>query len=244
MKKIYISPSDQTANTYAAGDTTEAIQCRKIAGKLVEALTRCGFTAKTNTVDGMQARVAESNAWKADLHICVHTNACNGKVAGTRLFCYEMGGEGYKACKAVLASLSPITPGNSDGITARPELYETRATNCPCVYVECEFHDVPEIAKWIIANVENIAEAIAKGVCNYYGEKYIPREESNQTDEKDQNSAARYNTIDDVPEWAKRETQELIDSGALRGNENGLDVTEDMLRCLIISKRYAEGLLK
>lgn len=54
----------------------------------------------------------------------------------------------------------------------------------------------------------------------------------------------RYKTIGDVPAWAKRETQELIDSGALRGNENGLDVTEDMLRCLIISKRYAEGLLK
>ena len=54
----------------------------------------------------------------------------------------------------------------------------------------------------------------------------------------------RYKTIDDVPAWAKRETKELIDSGALRGNENGLDVTDDMLRGIIISKRYAEGLLK
>lgn len=244
MKKIYVSPSDQTANTYAAGNTTEAIQCRKIAEKLVEELTRCGFEAKTNTTAGMKERVAESNAWGADLHICLHTNAFNKRVSGTRIFCYSMESNGYKACKAVMETLAPITPGTSDGISARPELYETRVTNCPCVYVEVDFHDVVEVALWIIANTGNIAEAIAKGVCNYYGANYIPREESKQTDENHQNSAARYNTIDDVPDWAKRETQELIDSGALRGNENGLDVTDDMLRCLIISKRYAEGLLK
>ncbi len=32
-------------------------------------------------------------------------------------------------------------------------------------------------------------------------------------------SADRYQTIDDVPKWAKKETQELIDLGALRGND-------------------------
>ena len=41
-KKIYISPSDQTENRYAVGNTNEAEQCRKIAAALVEALTRCG----------------------------------------------------------------------------------------------------------------------------------------------------------------------------------------------------------
>ena len=53
MKKIYLSPSDQNYNTYAVGDTNEAVQCRKIALKLVEALKRCGFEAMTNTTCDM-----------------------------------------------------------------------------------------------------------------------------------------------------------------------------------------------
>ncbi|MGM9683324.1 MAG: N-acetylmuramoyl-L-alanine amidase [Eubacteriales bacterium] len=236
-KKIYVSPSDQTANTYAAGNTTEAVQCRKIAKSLVSALERCGFSAKTNVTDGMQARVTESNAWGANLHICVHTNAYNNKTSGTRLFCYALNGEGEKACKAIMATLAPITPGTSDGITARPELYETRATNCPCVYVEVDFHDVDEVALWIIDHTEEIAEAIAKGVCNYYGVKYI-------NDGKEAESVNRYKTVDDVPESLRAETQELVDLGALRGNENGLDVTDDMLRTMIISLRATKSLLK
>ena len=56
----------------------------------------------------------------------------------------------------------------------------------------------------------------------------------------------RYKTIDDVPDSLKAETQELIAAGALKGKGGnaGLDVTEDMLRCMIISKRYAETLAK
>ncbi len=65
-KKICISPSDQTENRYAVGNTNEAEQCRKIASALVDALERCGFKAKTNYADGsdaMDTRIAESNAW-------------------------------------------------------------------------------------------------------------------------------------------------------------------------------------
>ena len=43
----------------------------------------------------------------------------------------------------------------------------------PCVYVETDFHDVPEIADWIIGHVTEIGEAICQGVCNYYEVDYI-----------------------------------------------------------------------
>lgn len=172
MKKIYISPSDQVKNAYAAGNTTEAIQCRQIATLLVKALERQGFGAKTNLTGSMQDRVAESNQWGADLHACLHTNAYNEKVSGTRLFCYVMGGEGHKACKAVMARLAPITPGTSDGISARPELYECRAAFAPTVYIEVDFHDVDEVALWIINHKEEIAEAIAHGICDHFGVEY------------------------------------------------------------------------
>lgn len=236
-RKIYISPSDQTANSYAAGNTTEAVQCRKIAKSLVSALERCGFSAKTNVTAGMQARVAESNAWGADLHICVHTNAFNKSVSGTRLFCYSLNSDGYKACQSVMATLAPITPGSSDNIKARPELYETRATKCPCVYVEVDFHDVDEVALWIIDHTDDISEAIAKGVCNYYGVTYTAAAEKENTA-----VATRYNKVSDMPTWAQEEIQALVDSGALRGDENGnLNLSEDMMRMLIIIKRYIDS---
>ena len=172
MKRIYVSPSDQVKNAYAAGNTTEAIQCRQIATLLVKALERQGFAAKTNLTGSMQARVQESNEWGADAHVAVHTNAFNKKVSGTRLFCYKIGGEGEKACEAVMARLAPITPGTSDGISARPELYECRAPYAPTVYIEIDFHDVDEVALWIIDHKEEIAEAIAHGICDYFGVAY------------------------------------------------------------------------
>lgn len=54
----------------------------------------------------------------------------------------------------------------------------------------------------------------------------------------------RYNTVAEMPEYYRAEAQALIDAGALRGDAAGnLNVTEDMLRCMIISKRYMDALL-
>jgi len=51
----------------------------------------------------------------------------------------------------------------------------------------------------------------------------------------------RYATIDDVPGWAREETQRLIDRGALKGNEHGkLDVSMDMLRTMIVCQRMMD----
>lgn len=173
-KKIYISPSSQTENKYAVGNTSEAEQCRKIAQKVVEALKRCGFEAKTNTEEGktMYDRVKESNVWGADAHIPIHTNAFDGKVAGFRGFCFNKTGEGYKLVLAIKEAVAPMTPGTSDGVSAQPELYEIKASTAPCAYVEVGFHDNPEEARWIIGHIEEIAEAICKGVCSHYGVKY------------------------------------------------------------------------
>lgn len=171
-KKIYASPSNQVSNRYAVGNTNEAEQCRKIAAALVEALNRCGFDGKTNVTGDMYEHVRESNAFGSDLHIPIHTNAYNGKVAGLRIFVYKNGGEAEKIAKAVSAELAPITPGTSDGISAQPGLYECKATNALCVYIEVGFHDNPTEAQWIIDHTVDIAEAICRGLCKHYGVTY------------------------------------------------------------------------
>lgn len=171
-KKIFLSPSSQTGNVYSYGNTDEAVQCGKIAAACEVALKRCGFRVKSEQFDTLANRVNHSNLWGADLHVPIHTNAFNNKVTGTRILCYDLKGEGYKASKAVFDALAPITPGTSENIKTST-FYEIIHSTAPCVYVEAEFHDVPDAAKWIIENTEAIGEAICKGICNYFGEKYI-----------------------------------------------------------------------
>lgn len=49
----------------------------------------------------------------------------------------------------------------------------------------------------------------------------------------------RYLKFEDLPDWAKPEVKELIDSGALKGVQNGeIDISEDMLRCMIVNMRF------
>lgn len=174
-KKIYLSPSSQEDNAYAYGNTNEEVQCRRIADACEVALKRCGFDVKNGGYGDMYTRVDESNAWGADLHVPIHTNAFNGKVTGTRIFCWDDSGEGYEASKAIFNVLAPLTIGTSENIRVDDELYEVRDTHMPAVYIEVEFHDVPEAAKWIIENVELIGETIAKGICDYYGVPFVEK---------------------------------------------------------------------
>lgn len=171
-KKVYLSPSDQTSNRYAYGNTTEAVQCGKIAEACRVALVRCGIEVKVGQYDTMANRCAASNAFGADLHVPIHTNAFNGKVTGTRMFCYNSNGEGYKACQAIFDVVSPITPGTSESISVNSDLFEVRVPAAPTAYIECEFHDNADTAKWIIEHTTDLGEAIAHGICNYFGITY------------------------------------------------------------------------
>ena len=174
MKKIFLSPSNQSGNTYAYGDTNEAAVCEKIAAFAEKALKRCGFAVKTMQWETMQERCKVSDAWGADLHLPIHTNAFDGKVAGTRIMVYEKKGQAYEAAKAIFAQLAPITPGKSENISAYPQLYELNTPKAPAVYVEVDFHDNKEAAKWLTENPEAVGEALCKGICDHFKVAYVP----------------------------------------------------------------------
>lgn len=171
-KKIYLSPSEQPANTYAYGNTNEKAVCREISAFTEKALKRHGFEVINATATKLSVRCNEADNWGADLYVPIHTNAFNKKVSGTRMMCYSLSGEGYKACKAIFDVLAPLTPGKSENITASPGLYEVKTPKAPTAYIEVDFHDVPDVAKWLIEHTEEIGEAICKGICNYYGVAY------------------------------------------------------------------------
>ena len=177
MAKVYLSPSNQTDNCYAYGNTTEAVQCGKIADACRIALERSGVTVQVGHMPSMQDKCKESNAFGADLHVPIHTNAFNGTVTGTRMFCLNSSGEGMKACEAIFAWLAPITPGTSENIQVDASLYEVRVPSAPAAYVECEFHDNATTAKWIVEHTVDIGEAIARGICDYFGVTYKEKEQ-------------------------------------------------------------------
>ncbi len=178
--KVFISPSDQTANTYAGGGTTEAIQCGKIGIATKAALEQCGFEVMLLQYATMAEKCAASDAFGAELHMPIHSNGFNKKVTGTRIFYGHDGSEGHKAAKAILAELGPVTPGAPDMVQAYPALYEIRVPKAPTAYIEADFHDVQAVADWIVDHTQEIAEAICKGVCKYFGVEYIAEEEQKE----------------------------------------------------------------
>ena len=250
MKKIYLSPSDQNRNMYAYGDTNEMEQCQRMADACERALKRHGFEVINNQTDTMAQRVAESNAWGADLHIPIHTNAYNRNVTGTRMFYYSEQSPGKAPCQAIFARLAPLTPGTSENVKAYPELYEMRMPNAASVYIEVDFHDVAKIAKWLIENTEAIGEAICAGICDYYGVEYKP-----QTNEEDEMEnflemyrKARdiedpfYAELEDVPEYWRHETEKLITSGAIKGDGvHAVAKRRSELSAVIVAARYVDN---
>lgn len=51
----------------------------------------------------------------------------------------------------------------------------------------------------------------------------------------------RYHSIGEMPSYYREEAAQLVESGALQGDNGDLDVSEDMIRGAIIGMRYAEA---
>lgn len=161
--KIYLSPSSQKQNAYAYGNTTEAKVCEQIAKSAEKYLKANGYSVKRGSIDStITERIKESNEWGADVHQPIHTNAGGGD--GTLVMCWK-GYTGNKYVKYVYQEVSALSPGKDDGIKERTDLAEITDTTAVCVYLECEFHDNSDLAKWIVEHTDEIGKAIARGYC-------------------------------------------------------------------------------
>lgn len=195
-KKIYISPSNQVGNVYATGGTNEKEQCHKIAKYCVAYLKKKGFSVKCTYNDDMYVRVRESNSFGADLHVAIHTNATakHNVTGGTQILLYNLSGERKKVGKAVLDRLAPITPGKSaERLVEKPDFYEINSAKGMTIYCECEFHDTKEGSDFIRKNTKKIGEAIAKGICDYYGVN--TEDEIDRPSEKENNASSKDETL-------------------------------------------------
>ncbi len=177
-KKIYLSPSNQDANRYSYGNTNECDQCNRIAEAAEKHLRRNGYEVKRAPKgQNMNVSIRESNAWGADVHIPIHTNAGGGK--GPLVMVYSTESGNLKYANPVYEQLKAIA-SQGGGYSVRRDadflgytLSEIRDTSAVAVYCECEFHDNTGLAQWIVNNVDKIGAAIAKGICKADGKAYV-----------------------------------------------------------------------
>lgn len=171
--KIYLSPSDQTGNIVADKEHSEQYHCSQIANATKKYLEMNDYTVKIgdNSEQGTYPqRVKDSNAWGADLHVCIHTNAGGGE--GTSMFTYPTSVKD-KYVVGIYNEVAALTPTKDRGIQSRSDLYEIVNTVCVCAYLEAEFHDNVSLENWIDENVDNIGKAIARGICKADGKEFI-----------------------------------------------------------------------
>ena len=167
--KIYLSPSNQPANQYAFGNTNEKAECIKFAEAVKTALIWCGFEVKIGLKGSLN--IAEANAWGADLYIVIHTNAGGGK--GVSIFVYDTADKNMKYAKPIYDELRAITLSKAERGIKKAAFTELTKTKAISIYVEVDFHDNADIAKWLISNTALIGQTICKGICIGTGVPYI-----------------------------------------------------------------------
>lgn len=81
----------------------------------------------------------------------------------------------------------------------------------------------------------------------YLGGKFpwIAEEVNRRLDEAEQppmeeETEMRYNTLEEVPDYAKETISKLVEAGTLQGNGEGLNLSEDMIRILVILDRQGK----
>jgi len=171
---VFLSPSTQPFNKYlSGGDEQEAMN--RLASLMEPLLTKNGITYGRNRLDTNVARSVElSNSGYYDLHVALHSNSASeelsGKLRGVDIYYYEFSHYGKAAAEIIAEELKKVYPVPDD-VRAVPttRLYELRRTNAPAVLCELGYHDNPQDEAWIRDDMEDIAVALVRAICIYFG---------------------------------------------------------------------------
>lgn len=181
MPIIYLSPSTQDWNPYVNGGTEEEWM-NLLADKMVPLLDASGIRYARNTPDMTAASsITASNAGNYDLHLALHSNAAAGsqagKARGSIVFYYPGSANGQREAILIADGLKTIYPDpNKVRTEATTTLGEVVRVNAPSVLIELAFHDNPEDANWIKANLDSAARVIVLALTEYFGIPFFETE--------------------------------------------------------------------
>lgn len=152
--------------------------------ELDEMLRFNGFeTVLTRTKDVFMELADRSNLLnkaKCDLAVSIHVNSATSKTANyISTFIQARGGKAETLAIFVQRHLAAATSWPDGGVRVQ-NLHMTRETAMPAILVELGFISNLDQEKWLAVpeNQKKLAEAIAKGVCDFAGSPYVKETES------------------------------------------------------------------
>lgn len=171
---VYLSPSNQHENVYAAGNMTEASVMHIIAISAEDYLKKNGIeviTAGAN--DSVKDKLEYANEKNVTAYVAISSNdgseIKNGE--GTLGF-YNSGISGSKELSEyVYGKVANVTPAPDRGLTDASKgesyLYEVAQSSVPSCMIEVEFHNTTAGAQWIIDHADELGKAAAEGIIQY-----------------------------------------------------------------------------
>ena len=173
-KKVFLSPSDhgEGKNKCLHSDCYEDKHTRPIAEVCAKHLAFNGIEVKIGTANqSLSARCNDSDAFKADLHVPIHTNASSNKNARYLMFMFYGDNERYrKVFNAVSPELEAIYPAPKKSVfDVRTDLSEIIKPRAISLYCELGFHTNETDCDNFIHNTDAVGKALAKGICKYFG---------------------------------------------------------------------------
>lgn len=154
--------------------TNEETEMNKIADILIPLLVKDGrLTVKRNSPSmGIYQVAADSNNFKADIHIAIHSNSGGG--VGTEVFAYGPKTNSERLAQALHNQIAPLSPGNDRGVKFNPRLVEVgNMVGATAALIELGFHDNQSDATWMAYNHPMIAQALYNGICDFFGHAYV-----------------------------------------------------------------------
>lgn len=190
------------------------------------------FTRTEDVYVSLDDRCKIANKSKCNIFVSIHINsATNPSANGIETLCF---GEfqDRNLAKYIQKALITATKAKDRGVKHTNMLYVITNTKMPAVLVEAGFLSNREDLESLIDDfyLDKIAGAIAVGICDYF---QIPT-----SDKVTVSNNNRYKTIDEIPEYAKESVKKMCEQGAIKGNGDDLDLSEDMLRLIVIFDRY------
>lgn len=176
MAKIYLSPAaHKTDNpTQCGGGCGENVHCNAYMDIVERRLRELGVqvkrgSAKLTGTPAMENRVAEANAWGADLYYVAHTNAGGGRYSAT--FCWPDKASKAKA-EIIHKHRKCIT---NHKVKTNMTWYEIRKTKMVTLYDELFFHDNKADCYWFHnGGMDLLAEETVAALCEIVGVTYEP----------------------------------------------------------------------
>ena len=295
MRKIFIDPGHGGSDPGAVGGgMRESDITLEVSKFLAVTLERAGLevmlSRTQDTTVSINERWQAANNWGTDLFVSVHVNAGGGTGVETLIPTASPNNPNRDLREnRRLAEIVSLSLANAFGMRLRRAngvMLETetrhgtvgvlRHTRMLSIMPELAFIDSPPHNPDldVLRNRRReAAEALAKGVCSFFGVE-IPKgneqesglhngqqekargglhnESQDKTHNKSQNNSeveeVRFNTLGEVPEWARPTIERLIDfcecrnlpRGVLTGNNSdgtGLDLSLDMVRTFVVLDR-------